>query len=114
LDHGEETAVFACPECDYLTDAGVDLREHVGAVHRPMTSEAVMRVANEAADRVISEMEWDGGTREQDAINLVVNMLGTLLEHPDVTADEVMDENYDGGADAVRSWWPEWARSAAR
>jgi hypothetical protein len=111
LDHGEETAVSECPECDYVTDVEIDMREHVDEVHQPITCEAVMRVANEAADRVISEMEWGGGTREQDAINLVVNMLGTILEHPDVTVDEVMDANFDGGADAVRSWWPEWARA---
>jgi len=106
--------VFECPECDYLTDVEVDLREHVYEFHEPMTPEAVVRVANEAADRVISEMEWGGGTREQDAINLVVNMLSAILDHPDATVDEVMDANYDGGADAVRSWWPDWARSATR
>jgi hypothetical protein len=103
--------VFECPECDYLTDVDLDLREHVEEVHQPMTAEAVMRTANDAADRVTREMKWDGGTREQDAINLAVNMLGTLLEHPDVTVDDVMDANYDGGAEAVRSRWPGWARS---
>ena len=58
-------------------------------------------------------MDW-GDTQTVDAINLVVNMLGTILDHPDATVDEAMDANYDGGAEEVRSWWPDWGRPAEK
>jgi hypothetical protein len=99
-----------CSDCDYETDVELELQEHVTEVHQPMTRYAVIQLANDAADRVIKQMQWDD-SRERDAINLLVNMLGTMLDDPDATVDEVMDANYQGGADEVRSWWPGWGRS---
>lgn len=62
------------------------------------------------ADRVIEEMGWEA-MREKDAINLMVNLLGEMLDNPDATVEQVM-ANYSGGADEVRSWWPDWDRPA--
>lgn len=101
--------VLECSECDYEADADLEMQEHVVEAHRPITCEEVMRLANEAADRVITEMGWLG-TREGDAINLTLNVLGRMLDGHDGTVNEVMDANFDGGADAVRSWWPGWER----
>ena len=88
-----------------------ELREHAAEAPVQMTRDEIMRVANEAADSVITGMRWYGDTRELDAVNLVVNMLGTMLDRRGATVDEAMDENYDGGAEAVRSWWPGWERT---
>jgi hypothetical protein len=41
----------------------------------------------------------------QGAVNLLVNVFGTMLDNPDTTVDEVMDAGYEGGAETVRSWW---------
>ena len=49
---------------------------------------------------------------EADAVNLLVNVFGAMLDNPDTTVDEVMDANYEGwrsGAEMVRSWWG-WGR----
>jgi hypothetical protein len=59
--------------------------------------------------RVIDEMGWDD-IRERDAINLVVNVAGEILDNHDATVEEVMEANYSGGAEEVRSWWPDWSR----
>jgi hypothetical protein len=100
-----------CPECDYQTDVPLELQEHVAEVHGQMTREEARRVLNEAADLVIEEMGWgNDATREADAVNLLVNVFGTMLDNPDTTVDEVMDANYESGAEAVRSWWPGWGR----
>ncbi|MDP9611562.1 hypothetical protein [Streptomyces demainii] len=56
------------------------------------------------------------GERDEDVINLIVNaalavldMPGATGEDPKITLDEVMDQNYDGGAAEVRSWWSNWS-----
>jgi hypothetical protein len=97
--------VHECSYCDYETNVDLQLEEHVTEVHQPMSRDAFIQVLNAAADRVIEEMSWES-TREQDAINLVVNVLGEMLDHPDATVEQVMEANYSGGADEVRSWWP--------
>jgi hypothetical protein len=56
-------------------------------------------------------MGWED-SRERDAINLMINLLGGMLDNPDAAVDEVMEANYNGGADEVRSWWPGWDRPA--
>jgi hypothetical protein len=98
-----------CSACNYETDVGLELREHWNEVHQTMTRDAVLRLANAAADRVIAGLD-SGNRREVDISNLMVNMLGTMLDHPDATLDDAMDANYGGGADEVRSWWPGWGR----
>jgi hypothetical protein len=71
-----------------------------------LAREEVMRVVNEAANLIIEEMEWgNDATREADAVNLLVNVFGAMLDDPDTTVDEVMDASYEGGAETVRSWW---------
>ena len=85
-----------CPDCDYETDVELELWQHWNEVHQPMTRDAVLYLANAAADRVMQGMDW-GDTQTVDAINLVVNMLGTMIDDPDATVDEAMDANYDGG-----------------
>ena len=78
----------------------------------PLTRDEVMRVLNKAADLVTEEIGRGGdATPEQDAINLLVNVFGAMLDNPDTTVDEVMDANYEGGAGTVRSWWG-WDRPA--
>jgi hypothetical protein len=99
--------VHECSYCDYETNVDLQLEEHVTEVHQPMSRDAFIQVLNRAADRVIEEMSWEG-TREQDAINLVVNVLGEMLDRPDATVEQVMEANYSGGAEEVRSWWPDW------
>ena len=79
-------------------------------VSDPLTRDEVMRVLNKAADLVTEEIgRGDDATPEQDAINLLVNVFGAMLDNPDTTVDEVMDANYEGGAETVRSWWG-WER----
>jgi hypothetical protein len=79
-------------------------------VSDPLTREEVMRVANEAANLIIEEMGWgNDATREADAVNLLVNVFGAMLDNPDTTVDAVMDGGYEGGAEGVRSWWG-WGR----
>jgi hypothetical protein len=80
--------------------------------NEPLTREEIMRVVNEAANLIIEEMGWgNDATREADAVNLLVNVFGAMLDNPDTTVDEVMDANYEGGAEMVRSWWG-WGRPA--
>ena len=79
-------------------------------LNEPLTREEIMQVVNEAADLIIEEMGWgDDATREADAVNLLVNVFGAMLDNPDTTVDEVMNANYAGdgesGAEMVRSWW---------
>jgi hypothetical protein len=99
-----------CPDCEYETDVELEVWEHWVEFHQPMSRDSFLQAVNDTADRVIEEMGWDD-TRERDAINLMVNVLGELLDHPDITVEEVMEANYSGGADEVRSWWPDWGRS---
>ena len=99
-----------CPNCEYETDVEHAMWEHWIEVHRPVSRDSFMQVVNEAADRVIEEMGWEE-MRERDAINLMVNLLGEMLDNPDATVEQVM-ANYSGGADEVRSWWPDWGRRA--
>lgn len=84
------------------------MSEPVSETPSPVTWEQIRQVVNDAADRVIEQMQWGNGTPEQDAINLMVNVLGTMMDYPDVTVDEVMDMNYADGAAEVRSRWPGW------
>jgi hypothetical protein len=80
-------------------------------VSDPLRREGVMRVVNEAANLIIEEMGWgNDATREADAVNLLVNVFGAMLDNPDTTVDEVMDAGYEGGAEMVRSWWG-WGRA---
>jgi hypothetical protein len=77
-----------------------------------LTREDVMRAANRAADLVIEEMGWtDDATPERDAVNLLVNVLWASLQNPAGTVDQAMDAAYEGGAEEVRSWWPEWGQT---
>jgi hypothetical protein len=78
--------------------------------NEPLTREGIMRVVNEAANLIIEELEWgNDATREADAVNLLVNVFGAMLDNPDTTVDEVMDAGYECGAEGVRSWWG-WGR----
>ncbi len=73
----------------------------MAGVSDPLTREEVMRVVNAAANLIIEEMGWgDDATPEEDAVNLLVNVFGAMLDNPDTTVDEVMDANYEGGAEA--------------
>jgi hypothetical protein len=55
-------------------------------------------------------MAWGmDATREADAVDLLVNVFGAMLDNPDTTVDEVMDAGYECGAAGVRSWWG-WGR----
>jgi hypothetical protein len=79
-----------------------------------LAREEVMRVVNEAANLIIEEMGWgNDATPEADAVNLLVNVFGAMLDNPDTTVEEVMNVNYQGdgesGAEMVRSWWG-WGR----
>jgi len=79
-----------------------------------MACNALRAGLNKAADLVIEEIGRGGdATPEQDAVNLLVNVFGAMLDNPDTTVDEVMDANYAGdgesGAEMVRSWW-DWGR----
>ena len=80
--------------------------------HNPLTREEIMHVLNQAGDLVIEEMGWGGdATREADAVNLLVNAFGAMLDNPETTVDEAMDAGYEGGAEGVRSWWPGWGHA---
>jgi hypothetical protein len=87
-------------------------------VSDPLTREEVMRLVNEAANLIIEEMRWgNDAMREADAVDLLVNVFGAMLDNPDTGVDELMDANYVGdgesGAEMVRSWWgwgrPDWS-----
>ena len=52
------------------------------------------------------------GERDTDLLNLAANAARTLLGAADpdaVTLDQVLDDNYDGGAATVRGWWNGWS-----
>jgi hypothetical protein len=100
------------PSTNRINGEGTEMAE----INDPLTREEVMQVLNKAADLVIEEIGRGGdATPEQDAINLLVNVFGAMLDNPDTTVDEVMDANYAGdgesGAEMVRSWWG-WERPA--
>jgi hypothetical protein len=79
-------------------------------VSDPLTRDEVMRVVNAAANLIVEELGWgDDATPEEDAVNLLVNVFGAMLDNPDTTVDEVMDADYECGAEGVRSWWG-WGR----
>ena len=78
--------VHRCPYCQYETNVDLQLEEHVTEAHQPMSRDAFIRVLNEAADRVIEEMRWED-MRERDAINLVVNVFGEMLDNPRTDAE---------------------------
>ncbi len=79
-------------------------------VSDPLTRDEVMRVVNAAANLIVEELWWgDDATPEEDVVNLLVNVFGAMLDNPDTTVDEVMDADYECGAEGVRSWWG-WGR----
>jgi hypothetical protein len=72
------------------------------------TRDQVSTAMNAGADLVRDDPGLQLGDLEIDVINLVINAAMTQLDNPTVSLDEVMNENYDGGATEVRSWW-DWA-----
>lgn len=73
------------------------------------THEHILTAVNAGADLVTHDEHMELGEYETDLINLVVNASMTMLDDPNAALDDVMDENYDGGAAEVRSWWDGWS-----
>lgn len=63
---------------------------------------------SEALSAAAGLIEQDGAIAADqadiDLLNLLINTGITLLSDPAATLDQVMDANYDGGANEVRSW----------
>ena len=68
------------------------------------TRDEVIDLVSKAADLVSSDI-YICGEREVDVINLVVNATGSIMDYGELTLNDVMDENYKGGAATVRQWW---------
>ncbi|MFK4187261.1 hypothetical protein ACI2L4_25105 [Streptomyces sparsogenes] len=78
------------------------------------TRDQVADAVNAGAGLVLDGLNL--GERDEDVINLVVNAALAVLdtpgatgEDPKITLDDVMNQNYDGGAKEVRSWWCNWS-----
>ncbi|GHF38808.1 hypothetical protein GCM10010218_20060 [Streptomyces mashuensis] len=67
------------------------------------TQEQISRTINDGADLVADGLGLD--ERDADLLNLMVNAALSLLEDPTLSLNDVMDRNYDGGAEEVLSWW---------
>lgn len=69
----------------------------------------VSRAANDGADLVTGGL--DLGERDTDLINVVVNATLSLLQHPEMSLDDVLnanwepDDDHETAAEMVRSWW---------
>lgn len=80
-----------------------------GEVHEPVyvwTREDISNAVNNGVDLVADELA--GGERDMDLMNMVVNAVMTLLENPNYTLDEVIEECYGEDPEEVRSWWSGW------
>ncbi|MFH9959627.1 hypothetical protein ACH4OX_36210 [Streptomyces roseolus] len=49
--------------------------------------------------------ELNFGEAESDILNLGVNASLTILENPDTTFEEVVEECYGISTKEIRSWW---------
>lgn len=73
------------------------------------TREQISRAVNDGADLVLQELAGDG-ERDTDLINMVVNSVLELLDHPEgMDLDEVIRRNYETSPEEVRSWWSNWS-----
>ncbi|WKK22999.1 hypothetical protein QZH56_30315 [Streptomyces olivoreticuli] len=70
------------------------------------TREQISHAINGGADLVTDGL--GNGEHDTDLISLVVNAALSLLDDPGLSLDDVMERNYEGGAEEVRSWWG-WA-----
>lgn len=66
------------------------------------TREDVMAAVNAGVDLVLDELAL--GECQADLVNLVVNAIGTVLDNPGASLDQVIEENYDEDPAEVRAW----------
>lgn len=79
-------------------------RRSVKETERTYTRADVSRAVNAGADLVLED--FDASEQDRDLVNIIVNAALTLLDKPDATLAEVIEENYgDEDPDEVRSWW---------
>ncbi|MCF3100993.1 hypothetical protein IPZ58_05310 [Streptomyces roseoverticillatus] len=71
------------------------------------TRDQVSAAINGGADLVTDELV--DAERDVDLINLVVNAALSILDTPEISLNDVMERNYEGGAEEVRSWWGVWS-----
>jgi hypothetical protein len=69
------------------------------------TEEEVSKAVNAGIDLVRDEV--GDSERDSDLLNLAVNAVMTLLEHPGegLTLDDVIESNYESSPDEVRGWF---------
>ncbi|RGD62442.1 hypothetical protein DR950_36010 [Kitasatospora xanthocidica] len=71
------------------------------------TRSAISKSINDAADLVIEEL--NGGERDADLVSAVVNAALTMLDDPDASFRQIVEENYDIEESELRSWWGGWS-----
>ena len=74
--------------------------------HQAYTRDQVSQALNQAADEVLGEPEYEDSDviRDQDMINLMVNLAMGFLEHPGKSKAEIIQENYSEDAETVLGW----------
>jgi hypothetical protein len=74
------------------------------AKNETYTYDQVVDLANRAVELIIDELDLPE-TGTVDAMNLVVNAIGSLMRNP-LTAclDDVIRDNYETDPEEVRSW----------
>ncbi|MFD0407273.1 hypothetical protein [Kitasatospora sp. NPDC127116] len=71
------------------------------------TRDAVSTAITDAADLVCEEL--NGGERDSDLLSVVVNAALTLLDNPNVSFREIIEECYSIEEKELRSWWSKWS-----
>ncbi|MBD0689635.1 hypothetical protein [Streptomyces sp. CBMA123] len=71
------------------------------------TRNAVSKAILDAADLVIEEL--NGGERDTDLLSVVVNAALTILDDPDASFRQIVEECYSIEEAELRSWWTNWA-----
>lgn len=78
------------------------------------TRDGVIAMANAAAEDILEtprfEVEYSVTIRDRSLVDLTVNAIGSLLDHPGMGLDDIMRENwnaeepYGDAAEMVREW----------
>lgn len=59
------------------------------------TREQVMAAVNDGSDLVTGDSRIDVSEAAEDLVNLIINAIGSRLDDPGVTLDEVITGNYE-------------------
>jgi len=68
------------------------------------SADDIRAMLNEAADDIDAFVGGLPDEGARDALNLMVNIIGTRLDHPGQRVEDVISANYDAEPDEVRGW----------